>query len=115
MTENTQIPAAYADNMLMACISAFMGKRIQKIKATLPIEELSGDYLANLVGGLTPEEREYFAASLDMQVITGHMTHASVITKPRESEGPHWIGSLYEIIYVGDKVYVEVTVITCRC
>lgn len=116
MTENTpKIPAAYRDNMLLAVISALVGKLIQKIKVTLPIEELTGDYLANLVTGLTPKEREFFAASLDAQVITGHMTCASVITESRESEGPHWIDSLYEIIYVGDTVYVEVTVITCVC
>ncbi len=53
---NGKIPAAYADNMLMACISAFMGTHVQKIKATLPIELLG--ISANPVTGLTPEERE---------------------------------------------------------
>nr|DAK09795.1 MAG TPA: hypothetical protein [Caudoviricetes sp.] len=115
MTENTKNPAAYRDNMLLATISALVGKPTQKIKATIPIEELSGDYLANLVAGLTPQEREYFAASLDMQIFTHNMKHVSAITEPHEGPGPHWISALYEIIYAGDKVIVEVIVNTCRC
>ncbi len=115
MTENTQIPAAYADNMLMACLSAFMGKRVQKIKATLPIEELTGDYLAGLVSSLTHEEREFFAASLDAQVVTCGLTNASVITEPHDGPGPHWISALYAIEYADDVAHVKVDVISCGC
>lgn len=116
MTENIEkITAEYADNMLMACFSAFMGKHVQKIKATLPIDELSGDYLANLVSGLTPEEREFFAASLDAQVITHGLTNASVITEPCEGERMHWISALYSITYSDEMVSVDVDVIACGC
>lgn len=115
MTENTQIPAAYADNMLMACLSAFMGKHVQKIKATLPIEELSGDYLANLVTGLTPEEREYFAASFDTQIFAHNMKNVAAITEPREGDAPHWITALCTVTYRRDDVSVDVDVIMCGC
>lgn len=115
MTENTQIPAAYADNMLMACLSAFMGKRVQKIKATLPIEELSGDYLANLVGGLMPEEREYFAESFDTQIFVHNMENVAAITKLREGNAPHWITALCTVTYRRDDVSVDVYVIMCGC
>lgn len=115
MTENTQIPASYADNMLMACLSAFMGKRVQKIKAMLPIEELSGDYLANLVVCLTPEEREYFAASFDAQIFTHNMMNVAAITEPREGGTPHWITALCTVIYRGGDVGVDVDVLTCGC
>lgn len=115
MTENTQIPAAYAGNMLMACLSAFMGKHVQKIKATLPYEGLSGDYLANLVADLTPEEREYFAASFDTQIFTHNMKNVVAITEPREGGAPHWITALCTVIYRRDDVSVDVDVITCGC
>ena len=117
MTENIRkIPAAHADNMLMACLSAFMGKRAQKIKATLPYEELSGDYLANLVAGLTPEEREYFAASFDAQIFAHNMRNVAAITEPRAgSRAPHWIAALCTVIYRRDDVSVDVDVIMCGC
>ena len=115
MTENTQITAEYADNMLMACLSAFIGKHVQKIKATLPYEELSGDYLANLVGGLTPEEREYFAASFDTQIFVHNMKNVAAITEPREGDAPHWIAALCTVIYRGGDVSVDVDVIACGC
>ena len=115
MTENTQIPAAYADNMLMACLSAFMGQCVQKIKATLPYEELSGDYLANLVAGLTPEEREYFAASFDTQIFAHNMKNVAAITEPREGDAPHWITALCTVTRSGDKTSIDVDVIMCGC
>jgi len=115
MTENTQIPAEYADNMLMACLSVFMGKHVQKIKATLPIEELSGDYLANLVGGLMPEEREYFAASFDTQIFAHNMKNVAAITEPREGDAPHWIAALCTVTRSGDEASVDVDVIACGC
>lgn len=115
MTENTRIHAEYADNMLMACLSAFMGKRVQKIKATLPYDELSGDYLANLVAGLTPQEREYFAASFDAQIFTHNMMNVAAITEPREGDAPHWITALCTVIYRSDDVGVDVDVIACGC
>lgn len=116
MTENIEkIPAEYADNMLMACLSAFMGKHVQKIKATLPYDELSGDYLANLVAGLTPEEREYFAASFDAQIFTHNMMNVAAITEPREDDAPHWIAALCTVIYMGGDVDVDVDVIACEC
>lgn len=111
MTENTQIPAAYADNMLMACLSAFTAKRVQKIKATLPIEELTGDYLANLVAGLTMEEREYFAASFDTQIFAHNMRNVAAITEPREGDAPHCIAALCTVTYRRDDVSVDVYVI----
>lgn len=115
MTENTQIHAAYADNMLMACLSVFMGKRVQKIKATLPIEELAGDYLANLVCGLTMEEREYFAASFDAQIFAHNMRNVAAITEPREGDAPHWITALCTVTYRRDDVSVDMDVIMCGC
>lgn len=116
MTENIgKIHAEYVDNMLMACLSAFMGKRIQKVKATLPYEELSGDYLANLVGGLTPEEREYFAASFDTQIFAHNMRNMAAITGPREDGAPHWITALCTVTYRRDDVSVDVDVIMCGC
>lgn len=115
MTENTRIPAAYADNMLMACLSAFMGKRIQKIKATFPYDELSGDYLANLVSGLTMEERGYFAASFDTQIFTHNMKNVAAITEPREGDAPHWITALCTVTCSGDEASVDVDVIACGC
>jgi len=115
MTENTQIPAEYADNMLMASLSAFMGKHVQKIKATLPYDELSGDYLANLVAGLTPQEREYFAASFDAQIFTHNMRNVTAITEPREGDAPHWITALCTVIYRGGNVGVDVDIIACGC
>ena len=115
MTENTQIPADYTDNMLMACLSAFIGKRVQKITATFPIEELSGDYLAGLVAGLTPEEREFFAASFDTQIFTHNMKNTAAITEPREGGAPHWISALCTVIYRRDDVSVDVDVIACGC
>ena len=117
MTENIRkIPAAHADNMLMACLSAFMGKRAQKIKATLPYEELSGDYLANLVAGLTPEEHEYFAESFDAQIFAHNMRNVAAITEPRAgSRAPHWIAALCTVIYRRDDVSVDVDVIMCGC
>ena len=116
MTENIgKIPAEYADNMLMACLSAFMGKHVQKIKATFPYEELSGDYIANLVGGLTPEEREYFAASFDTQIFAHNMKNVAAITEPREGGAPHWISALCAVTYTGDTAIVDVDVIACGC
>lgn len=116
MTENIgQIPAEYADNMLMACLSAFMGKRVQKIKATLPIEELTGDYLAGLVTGLTMEERGYFARSFDAQLFAHHMRNIAAITEPREGDAPHWITALCTVTRSGDEASVDVDVIACGC
>ena len=116
MTENTTIvPAIYDDNILLACLSAFIGKSIQKIKAELPYEELSGDYLANLIFGLTPEEREFFAASIDSQIFTHNMTRVAAITKPREGDAPHWIAALCTVTYKRDKVEVNMNVLACRC
>lgn len=118
MTENTKtIPDRYRDNMLLSCLATLMGgKYIQKITVTLPASELTGDYLASLVVGLTPEEREFFAASLDAQVITHGLTNASVITEPREGESVHWISALNSITYSDDgMVSVDVDVISCGC
>lgn len=116
MTENTEkIPEAYLKNMLLASLQAFIGKPVQKIRATLPVDELTGDYLAGLVSGLTHEEREFFATSLDAQVITCGMTNASVITEPHNGPGPHWISAMYLIKYDGDAVHVNVDVIACGC
>lgn len=116
MTENIEkIPAEYADNMLMACLSAFMGKHVQKIKATLQYDELSGDYLANLVAGLTPQEREHFAASFDAQIFTHNMRNVAAITEPHEGDAPHWIAALCTVIYRGGDVGVDMDVITCEC
>lgn len=116
MTENTEkIPHAYLENMLLASLSAFIGKRVQKVKATLPVSELTGDYLASFVAGLTPEGREFFAASLDAQVITCGMTNASVITKPHAGPGPHWICAMCAIKYIDDVACVEMDVIACGC
>lgn len=116
MTENTpKVHAAYRDNMLLATISALVGKHIQKIKATLPYEELSGDYLANLVAGLTPQEREYFAASFDTQIFTHNMKHVSATTDLRKGRAPHWISAICAITYKRDNVIVDVHVITCGC
>lgn len=116
MTENTEkIPNAYLENMLLASISAFIGKPVQKVRATLPMSELTGDYLAGLVTGLHPEEHEFFAASLDAQVITCGMTSASVITKTRKWHRPHWITAMCAIKNVGDTVYVKMDVIACGC
>lgn len=115
MTENTKIPAIYADNILLACLSALIGKRVQKIKAELPYEELSGEYLANLVAGLTPKEREFFAASLDMQIFTHNMTSMAAITEPREGDGPHWIAALCTVTYRRDNVEIGMDVLACRC
>lgn len=115
MTENTQIPAEYADNMLMAYLSALMGKHVQKIKAMLPYEELSGDYLANLVAGLTPQEREYFAASFDAQIFTHNIRNVAAITELREGDAPHWIAALCTVIYRGGDVGVGMYVIACGC
>lgn len=116
MIENIEKTLAeYAGNMLMASLSAFMGKRVQKIKATLPYEELSGDYLANLVGGLTMEEREYFAASFDAQIFTHNMKNVAAITELREGDAPHWITALCTVIYRRDDVSVDVDVIACGC
>lgn len=115
MTENTQIRAECADNIFKACLLALMGKRVQKIKATLPIEELSGDYLANLVTGLTPEEREYFAASFDTQIFAHNMKNVAAITEPREGGAPHWIAALCTVIYRRDDVSIDMNVITCGC
>lgn len=116
MTENiTNIPAIYADNILLACLSAFIGKRVQKIKAELPYEELSGEYLANLIFGLTLEEREFFATSLDAQIFTHNMTSVSAITEPREGNAPHWIAALCTVTYRRDKVEINMDVLACRC
>lgn len=119
MTENTKtVPARYRDNMFFACIAVIMGRRrIQKINVTLPTSELTGDYLASLVAGLTPEEREFFAASLDAQVITHGLTNASAIAEQREGERLHWISALYSITYSddGEMVSVDVDVISCGC
>lgn len=115
MNENTQIPAAYANNMLMAYLSAFAGKRVQKITATLPIEELTGDYLAGLVTGLTLEEREYFAASFDTQIFAHNMKDVAAITELREGDGPHWITALCTVTRSGDEASVDVDVIACGC
>lgn len=116
MTENIgKIHADLTDNMLMACLSAFMGKRVQKITATLPIEELSGDYIANLVIGLTPEEREYFAVSFDTQIFAHNMKNVAAITEPREGGAPHWITALCTVIYRRDDVSIDVDVIACGC
>lgn len=115
MTENTKIPAEYAYNMLMARLSAFMGKHVQKIKATLPYDELSGDYLANLVAGLTPQEREHFAASFDAQIFTHNMRNVAAITEPREGDAPHWITALCTVIYMDGDVGVDVDIIACGC
>ena len=116
MTENTTIvPAIYADNILLARLSAIIGKPLQKIKAELPYEELSGDYLANLVAGLTPEEREFFAASFDAQIFAHNMRNVAAITEPREGGAPHWIAALCTVIYRRDDVSVDVDVIMCGC
>ena len=115
MTENTQISAGYANNMLMARLSAFMGKHVQKIKATLPYEELSGDYLANLVTGLTPQEREYFAASFDTQIFAHNMRSVAAITEPHEGDAPHWITALCTVTRSGDEASVDMDVIACGC
>lgn len=116
MTENIgKIPAEYAGNMLVACLSAFMGKHVQKIKATFPYEELSGDYIANLVGGLTSEEREYFAESFDAQIFAHNMKNVAAITEPREGGAPHWITALCTVIYRRDDVSVDMDVIACGC
>ena len=101
--------------MLTACLSAFMGKRVQKITAALPYEELTGDYLAGLVAGLTPQEREYFAVSFDTQIFVYNMKNVAAITEPREGDGPHWITALCTVTYRRDDVSVEVNVITCGC
>ena len=116
MTENAEkIPSAYLDNMFLACMVAFVGKCVQTVRATLPVDELTGDYLAGLVSGLTHEEREFFAASLDTQVITHGLTNASVITEPHKGPGPHWISAMYLIKYDGDAVHVSLDVIACGC
>lgn len=116
MTENIEkIPTAYIKNMTIACVCAFTGRRVQQIKVTLPIDELTGDYLAGLVSGLTHEERDFFAESLDAQVITCGLTNASVITEPRILQKPHWVIAMYAIKYAGDVVRVDVDVITCKC
>ena len=110
-----KIPAAYANNMIMAVLSVFIGTHLQKIKATLPAEELTGDYLANLVAGLTPEEREFFAASFDAQIFAHHMKNVSAITEPREGGAPHWISALCTVTRSGDEASVDVDVIACGC
>lgn len=115
MTENTCVPAIYADNILLAGLSAFIGKRVQKIKAEIPYEELSGDYLANLVAGLTPKEHEFFAANLDAQIFTHNMTSIAAITEPREGDAPHWITALCTVTYRRDNVEVNMDVRACRC
>lgn len=115
MTENTKIHAIYADNILLVGLSVLIGKPIQKIKAELPYEELSGDYLANLIFGLTPEEREFFATSLDAQIFTHNMTDVAAITKPREGDAPHWIAALCTVTYKRDKVEINMNVLTCKC
>lgn len=115
MTENTKNPDVYRDNILLACLSSLIGKRIQKIKAELPYEELSGDYLANLVTGLTPEEHEFFAASLDVQIFTHNMTSLAAITEPREGDAPHWIAALCTVTYRRENVEVNMDVRACRC
>lgn len=116
MIENTTlVPNIYADNILLAVLGGLIGKRVQKIKAELPYEELSGDYLANFIFGLTPEEREFFAASLDAQIFTHNMTSASVITEPREGDAPHWIVALCTVTYRRDKVEIDMDVLACRC
>jgi hypothetical protein len=116
MAENTEkIPEAYLENMLLASLSAFIGSRVQTVNATLPVDELNGDYLAGLVSGLTHEEREFFAASLDAQVIICGLTNASVITEPHDGPGPHWISAMYLIKYDGNAVHVNMDVIACGC
>lgn len=116
MTENTEKSLhAYLENMLLASLSAFIGKPIREIRATLPVSELTGDYLAGLVAGLTHEEREFFAASLDAQVVTCGMTNASVIAEPHKGQGPHWIAAMYAITYADELVTVKVDVIACGC
>lgn len=116
MTEDTKYPVAYIDNMLRACLVAIRGGRsVQKVRTIFPIEELTGDYLAGLVSGLTPEEREFFAASLDAQVIAHGLTRASVIAEPREGPEAHSISALYSIAYSddGEMVAADVDVISC--
>lgn len=116
MTENTTIvPAIYADNILLARLSAIIGKPLQKIKAELPYEELSGDYLANLIFGLTPKEREFFAASLDAQIFIHNMTSMAAITEPRKGDAPHWIVALCTVTYRRDNVSIDMDVLACAC
>lgn len=115
MTENTRVPAIYVDNILLAGLSALIGKPIQKFRAELPYEELSGDYLAHLIFGLTPEDREFFAASFDAQIFTHNMTNIAAVTEPREGDAPHWIAALCTVTYRRDNVEVDMDVLACRC
>lgn len=116
MTENTTIvPDIDVNNILLARLSALIGKPVQKIRAELPYEELSGDYLANLIFGLTPEEREFFAASLDAQIFIHNMMSIAVVTEPHEGDAPHWIAALCTVTYRRDKAEVDMNVFACRC